>query len=302
MGPSAILVAGLVPTIERLGHRLVGVRTVSLPSVESLQVGNAAYRFLPVIAKVCREIADIVEHDLDRGIFPLTLGGDHSLAIGSISGMARHFRKRDKSLGVVWVDAHADMNTPATTTSGNIHGMPLAVLLGHGPRELVSIAGDRPALDPKHVSVIGVRDIDPGEAAFVKREGVRVYTMSELDARGTPACTWEAFERASEGAGRVHFSFDIDSVDPDYAPGVGTPVPGGLSLRESHLICECAAAIGTTVGMDVVELNPTCDHQNRTGRMAVGLVGSVLGKQILSTVGSGHGYRSRSKTQPPPTA
>ncbi len=281
MGPSAILVGGLVAGLEQIRHKVTSVETLTTPNAESLDAGNPRMRYLPVIADLCRQIANRVERQLDEGHFPLVLGGDHAQAIGTISGMARHFRRQGKKLGVVWVDAHTDMNTPETTPSGNIHGMPLAVLLGHGPRELVSIAGDRPALEAAHVVVLGARDVDPDEARFVQSVGVRVFTMTEIDARGTGLCAWEAFERALSGTAGVHLSFDLDAVDPEYAPGVGTPVSGGLTLREARLICECAAAGSGLVGMEVAELNPTCDLANRTGRLAAGLIHSALGKQIL---------------------
>jgi len=219
--------------------------------------------------------------DALAGRIPLVLGGDHAQAIGTISGIARAYRTRRKRIGVVWVDAHTDMNTPDTTVSGNIHGMPLAALLGYGPRELVAIAGEEPALLPEHVAIIGVRDVDRSETSLVSRTGVRVYTMSDLDERGTAACVKEAFEAVSKGTSGVHLSFDLDGVDPNDAPGVGTPVPGGLTVRESHLICETAARTGRLVGMEMVELNPTLDVRNQTGELAVWLIQSAMGKTIL---------------------
>jgi arginase len=215
------------------------------------------------------------------GHFPLVLGGDHAQAIGTISGLARAWRKQRKHVGVVWVDAHTDMNTPDTTISGNIHGMPLAVLLGYGAPELVGIAGDEPALLPQHVAILGVRDVDRSETSLVAQLGVRVFTMSELDARGTSACLQEAFVRTTARTAGVHLSFDLDGVDPHDAPGVGTPVPGGLTLRESLLVCEAAHKTGVLRGMEMVELNPTLDERNKTGQLAVWLIVSALGKMIL---------------------
>jgi arginase len=211
----------------------------------------------------------------------VVLGGDHSVAIGTISGMARHYRKRGLDLGVIWVDAHTDMNTPDSSPSGNIHGMPLAVLLGHGPPELVSIAGDRPALKGEYVAVIGARSVDEGEREMVRKTGVRVYSMSELDDRGTAQCVREAIEIAGRASAGIHLSFDLDGVDPEHAPGVGTPVPGGLSLRESHLVCEKLAQTRRLVGMELVELNPVLDIGNRTGDLGVWLIASALGKTII---------------------
>lgn len=282
MGPSAMHVAGLVPSLERLGHRIADVKSIGVRSQEAMpDPGDPHARFLPVIAETCRKIADRVEEQCERGLFPLVLGGDHAQAIGTISGLARYFRRRGKKIGVLWVDAHTDMNTPETSPSGNIHGMPLAALLGYGPSELVGIAGDAPALDPRYVCILGARDVDTMEIPIVRETGVRVYTMSELDSRGTAECVREAFARLTDGTAGVHLSFDLDGVDPDDAPGVGTPVPGGLNLRESHLVCESAAASGKLIGMEMVELNPTFDIANKTGRLAVWLIQSALGKTIL---------------------
>jgi arginase len=281
MGPSAMHVAGLVPRLRSIGHQVRDVVTVGRSSsFENSDPGNPKARFLSEILQTCRELADRVEQQVLQGRFPLVLGGDHAQAIGTISGLARAYRRQGKHVGVVWVDAHTDMNTPDTTISGNIHGMPLAVLLGHGPKELVEIAGSEPALLPQHVALIGVRDVDRSETSLVTRTGVRVYTMSELDERGTSHCVREAFDRVSHGTAGVHLSFDLDGVDPDDAPGVGTPVPGGLTLRESHLVCEVAAA-HRLLGMEMVELNPTLDERNKTGELAVWLIQSALGKTIL---------------------
>ena len=282
MGPSAIHVAGLVPELNSLGHSVSHVHSVTVESAEGTDgPGDPRARYLEPIRRTCSKLADRVYQDISSGRFPLVLGGDHAQAIGTISGLARHHRPRGERIGVVWVDAHTDMNTPDTSPSGNIHGMPLAVLLGHGPESLVALAGDGPALDPEDVVVIGARDVDANERALVRETGVRVYTMAELDARGTHVCVREAFERVTRHTVGVHLSFDLDGVDPAPAPGVGTPVPGGLSVRESHLICETAARTGKLLGMEMVELNPTLDHANQTGRLAVWLIASALGKTIL---------------------
>jgi arginase len=280
MGPSAIHVARLVPRLRELGHQVVAVEPIAIRSFENTRTGDTHARFLPAVAHTCTLLADRIEADLDRGWFPLVLGGDHSQAIGTISGMARHHKARSERIGVIWVDAHTDMNTPDTTSSGNIHGMPLAALLGYGSPELTALAGDGPALQPEDVAIIGVRDVDPREVELVRRTGVGVYTMSELDARGTSVCLREAYERVSRHTVGVHLSFDLDGVDPQHAPGVGTPVPGGLTLRESHLICELAAH-HKLLGMEMVELNPTLDVRNQTGELAVWLILSALGMTIL---------------------
>lgn len=281
MGPSAIHLAGLKGGMESLGHQVVENYAIGAASQEMVDPGNPHARFLPEIARVCSELADRVELALEHGWFPVVLGGDHSVAIGTISGLARYYRKRGQRIGVLWADAHTDSNTPETSPSGNIHGMPLAVLLGYGPKELVSIAGDEPALRIGDVCVMGARDIDMTERAVVQKMGLRVYTMSELDERGTAVCVREAIERVSAHTAGVHLSFDLDGVDPQHAPGVGTPVPGGLNLRESHLICEKVAQTGKLLGVEMVELNPVIDSENRTGKLAVWLILSALGKTIL---------------------
>lgn len=281
MGPSAIHLAGLKGGIESLGHRVVETYAIGTPSQEMVEPGDPHARFLPEIARVCAELADRVEASLEKGWFPVVLGGDHSVAIGTISGLARYWRKRGKRVGVLWADAHTDVNTPESSPSGNIHGMPLAVLLGEGPAELVRIAGSEPALRPEDVCVLGARDVDATERDVVNKLGLRVYTMSELDERGTSTCVREAIERVTAHTAGVHLSFDLDGVDPQHAPGVGTPVPGGLNLRESHLICEKVAQTGKVLGVEMVELNPVIDSENRTGKLAVWLILSALGKTIL---------------------
>ncbi len=280
MGPSAIHVAGLVGRLAKLGYTLGSNDSFGVAQ-ESVLEGDPNARYLSTIIDICSRLADHVEAGCEAGHFPLVLGGDHAQAIGTISGMSRYYKRRGERLGVVWVDAHTDMNTPETTTSGNIHGMPLAVLLGHGPAELVALAGDTPALRPEDVAIIGVRDVDPSEVPLVRQTGVGVYPMSELDNRGVAVCVREAIERVSAHTVGLHVSFDLDGVDPLDAPGVGTPVPGGLTLRESHLVCEAAASTGKVVGMEIVELNPTLDVRNQTGKLAVWLIESALGKTIL---------------------
>lgn len=281
MGPSAIHLAGLRAGVEELGHEVVQNTAITLPSQEMSAPGARNARYLPEIAKGCATLADQVEAGLEQGLFPVVLGGDHSVAIGTISGLARYWRKRGQRVGVLWVDAHTDMNTPDTSPTGNVHGMPLAVLLGHGAPELCAIAGDQPALQAQDVVVIGARSVDPEEADLVTALGVRVYTMSELDERGTALCVREAIQRITAHTAGVHLSFDLDGVDPEHAPGVGTPVPGGLNLRESHLICEKVAQTRRVLGLEMVELNPVLDNANRTGNLAVWLILSALGKTIL---------------------
>ena len=201
--------------------------------------------------------------------------------MGSISGVSNHFHARGESIGLVWIDAHTDMNVPETTPSGNIHGMPLAHMLGYGMPAFRNLAARRPALSPEHVSLVGIRSVDPTEAPLVKRSGVRVYTMSELDGRGFSVCMDEAIARACDGTAGFHLSFDLDGVDPRHAPGVGTPVQGGLTFREAHYACEAIHRSGKLLSMDMVELNPILDQSNQTGRLAVELILSAFGKAIL---------------------
>jgi len=281
MGPSAIHLAGLKAGVESLGITVADNFALGVRSQEMLEPGDEKARFLTEITQVCGRLADRVEAALEQGRLPVVLGGDHSVAIGTITGISRYWKKRGKRIGVLWVDAHTDINTPETSPTGNIHGMPLAVLLGHGPKELVALAGDTPALDARHVCVIGARDVDEGERRFVKENGLRVYAMSELDERGTAVCVREAVDRCLDGTVGIHLSFDLDGVDPQHAPGVGTAVQGGLDLRESHLICEKVAATGKVLGVEMMELNPVIDSENRTGRLAVWLILSALGKTIL---------------------
>jgi arginase len=281
MGPSAMYVAGLMARLEHIGHEVQSIESVGNFLMEAHDVGDPTARYLNVVLEVCTALKKEVFRQLNEGYFPLTLGGDHSQAIGSISGAAEFMKSTGKPLGVLWFDAHADMNTPETTPSGNIHGMPLAVLTGRGHSALLKLVGDEPALDPANVVIFAARDVDPQEADIVQESGVGVYAMSEIDYRGMRTCLDEAIERVTANTGGVHLSFDLDGVDPAQAPGVGTPVPGGMTLRESHLVCERVCASGKLVSMEMVELNPTLDTQNKTAKLAVWLIESALGRSIL---------------------
>jgi len=283
MGPSAIHVAGLVPGLKSCGHELAPVIPIDVRNFEGIGEGpgDPHARFLAAITRTCELLADRVESGVRRGYVPLVLGGDHAQAIGTIAGLARVHKERGERVGVIWVDAHTDMNTPDTSPTGNIHGMPLAALLGHGKPDLVGLSGPGPALRPEDVAIIGARDVDAGEVGLVKELGVRVYPMSELDQRGTAACVSEAIAHVSAHTAGIHLSFDLDGVDPQHAPGVGTPVPGGLTVRESHLICESVHRTGRLLGMEMVELNPTLDIRNQTGELAVWMILSAFGKTIL---------------------
>ena len=278
MGPSALRIAGIVEQLEALGYRVREAGSVTAGGLETTDSGEPHLRYLDEVARVTARTRFLVAQALEQDLLPVVLGGDHSLSIGSVAAVADHFRERRKPLGALWVDAHTDMNLPGTTPSGNIHGMSLAVLLGRGAPRLT---GPMPSLRPENVCVLGARELDAGEKELVAETGVRVFAMSEIDARGVGPCIDEALERANDGTAGFYLSLDLDALDPRFAPGVGTPVQGGLTNREGHLVCEKAARSGRIAGMDVVELNPVLDHRNDTAALAVGLVASALGKTIL---------------------
>ena len=278
MGPSALRIAGISQEIEAIGHTITELGTVTAGGLETTDAGEQELRFLDEIVHVADETRKLVREGLVRGCTPLVLGGDHSLSIGSVAAVAEHYRPRGSSVGVIWVDAHADMNRPHTTPTGNIHGMSLAVLLGQGGPQLTS---GRPGVVPENVSVLGARSLDGGEKRLIRELGVRVFTMSEIDERGVGVCMDEAIERAGAGTAGFHLSFDIDALDPRIAPGVGTPVRGGLTYREGHLVCEKAWRSGKLLSLELVELNPVLDERNQTAELGVGLVASALGATIL---------------------
>lgn len=278
MGPSALRIAGITRELETIGHSVTEFGTITAGGLETTEAGESALRFLDEIANVVGRTREAVRAGLEGGCFPLVLGGDHSLSIGSVAAVAEHYRQRNRSIGVIWVDAHADMNRPETTPSGNIHGMSLAVLLGRGHPRLTHRV---PSVKPENASVLGARELDAGEKRLISELGVRVFTMSEIDERGVATCMDEALERANAGTAGFHLSLDLDALDPRVAPGVGTPVQGGLTYREGHLVCEKAARSGRLLSLEVVELNPVLDDRNHTAVLAVGLVASALGKTIL---------------------
>lgn len=274
MGASAVRYAGLRRSLRALGHRVQDAGNLAVPVRDFLDE-EADPSFMAAIARVCAELADATDRAVADGCVPLVLGGDHSISIGSVSGVVRHGR-----VGVLWIDAHGDLNTPDSSPSGNIHGMSLAALLGHGPATLVELGGPGPKVRPEDVAMIGVRDLDEGEKDRVRTSGIAVYTMREVDERGIGTVVREALERVS-GADRLHVSLDLDSLDPSEAPGVGTPVHGGLTYREALLICELIADCGRLGSLDVVEVNPILDERNETAQTAVALVESLFGKSIL---------------------
>lgn len=281
MGPSAIRIAGLDTAIAACGIDLREVGTVWAPGPESVREGDRTTRYLDAIVDVALQSREMADSALEGGGMPLILGGDHSLSLGTVPGVSAFHARRGESIGLIWVDAHTDMNTPKTSPSGNVHGMVLAALTGQIEGGLGGLCADGPAVDPERVSILGARDIDAAERDVVRASGVRVFTMSELDERGVARCMDEALERATADSAGFHLSFDLDALDPTVAPGVGTPVDGGLTYREAHLICEKAARTGALVSLEVVELNPVMDTGNDTARLAVGMIESALGRRIL---------------------
>ena len=277
MGPSAIRYAGLEHQLaDKLGVRVSDAGNVISPVVETTDMGDEQARYLSQILDLCDRLSALVAEAAGRGALPLVLGGDHSVALGSLVGMA----KVRGAGGVVWIDAHGDLNTPATSPSGNVHGMVLAAALGRGGDPFRRDGWPLPAVEAGKLSLVGVRSLDDGERALLRELDAKVFTMSEVDRIGVEPCMREAIAHAAGGA-FLHVSLDMDVVDPDYAPGVGTPVRGGLSYREAHLAMETVAESGLIDSMDVVEVNPILDRENATGQLAVELVASALGARIL---------------------
>ncbi len=281
MGPSALRLAQLNEKLSSLGYQVEDLGNVQVDQPETSPAGPPHARYLPQIAQTCLRLMEMVEHAADQLKAPLVLGGDHSIAIGSIAGMSNHYRKLGKKLGLIWIDAHADMNTPESSPSGNIHGMPLACSIGIGPRELTHLGGYAPKIDPSHVAIIGLRSVDEAERQHVRAAGVHAYTMRDLDERGLRSVMREAIDRVSDGTAGFHLSFDMDSVDPSEAPGVGTPVRGGMTYREAHLAMEIIGDSRLMTSMEIVEVNPVIDEVNRTALLGVELVMSAMGQRIL---------------------
>jgi arginase len=276
MGPSAIRYAHLHPKLSELGYALEDKGNIEVPIQEMCSITDIKLKYIDCIIPMARRVAGAVATCMQAGRFPLVLGGDHSLSAGSIRGAAKY-----KRLGVIWVDAHADFNTAETTPSGNIHGMPLAALCGLGDPRLVCLWDEQtPVLDPRRVAVIGARDLDPGEKRNLREAGVMVQSMEQIDRIGMVAALEKAIDRVSREVDGIYLSFDMDALDPRHAPGVGTPVQGGLTFREAHLACEVVAETGTLIGMDLVEVNPILDVQNQTAILAVEFIRSALGSRV----------------------
>ena len=286
MGPSALRVGGLHGALTLLGVTVTDGGDIDIAAPETLLPGDGSARYLSLIATVCEAVCREVVAVLEAGGLPLVIGGDHSLAIGTLAGIASYLRARSSGVqavspGLIWFDAHCDINTPQSSPSGNIHGMPLACLLGNGPDALTRIGFAGAKLDAARCALVGVRDIDAGERSLVKASGIRIFTIAEIDRRGMAAVMDEALAIASAPSAMLHVSFDIDALDPAVAPGTGTTKPGGLTYREAHLALEMVADCGRMTSMDMVEVNPTLDLHNRTAELAVELIASALGKRIL---------------------
>ena len=278
MGPSAIRYARLARHLAALGHEVYDLGNILIPVPESREPGDPRRKYFAEIVTLWHELADLVEAQCRNGRLPLILGGDHSLSVGTVAGVARV----TGDLGVIWIDAHGDFNDPATTPSGNIHGMSLAAIVGNTTPDVRQALPAGLPLPEDRAVLIGVRDLDPPEKEKLRRSGVHVYTMKDIDEHGIADLTRRAWDIATAGGrGRVHVSFDVDVLDPALAGGVGTPVPGGLTFREAHLMMELLAEAGRLASVEVSEVNPILDVQNRTAEVAVGLVASLLGKRII---------------------
>lgn len=281
MGPSAVRAAGLNDAIRSLAHTVEDSGNLHVKIAEEQHFGDQRAKYLNEIAEACRDVAVRVEQTLDAGCFPLCLGGDHSIAIGTIAGISKFYRDRGLSVGLLWIDAHGDLNTPESSPSGNIHGMPFAASLGLGPKALTAILGFQPKLHASHCALIGVRDLDASERKLAKESGIHVFTMRDIDEQGMRTVMEKAIGFASAATGGYHVSFDMDVMDPVEAPGVGTPVRGGLTYREAHLALEMVADSGKMLAFELVEVNPIIDIMNKTATLGVGLTTSALGKKIL---------------------
>jgi len=281
MGPSALRIADLKLKLESLGYNIADSGDINVQIMEKQKVSDQKLKYLPEILKTCKILGRKVEKVLDRGRFPLCIGGDHSMAIGTIAGISSYCRKNKLTLGVIWIDAHADMNTEETTPSGNIHGMPLAASLGLGNEKLVKLMGFSPKLKPENCTLIGIRSIDRLEKVIIKKLKIPVYTMSDIDKLGIHRIIVRVLKQFREKVDHIHISFDLDSVDPSVAPGVGTPVPGGLSYRETHLLMESIAECGCMSSLEVTEINPILDDKNRSALFAADVVASSMGQRIL---------------------
>ncbi|AMY10635.1 Arginase [Luteitalea pratensis] len=281
MGPSAVRIAGIGTRLTALGHHVQDRGDILTPTPETREAGDPKKRYVREIHDVCEALYAQALDSHAAGAFPIVIGGDHSLAAGSVAASATHAKRQGRPLGLIWVDAHADMNTPATTGSGNVHGMPLAALLGEDPRELALVGGYQPKVAPGHTVLVGIRNLDEREKEEVRASGVHVFTMKDIDRQGAASVIEQAIEIAGRDTAGIHVSFDLDVCDPAIAPGVGTPVRGGLNYREAHMAMEILSDARRIIALDLVEVNPVLDHQNMTAVLAAELAASALGQKIL---------------------
>lgn len=281
MGPSAVRVAGLEHKLEQLGHNVEDGGNVAVAMPEQKNPGKPDAKYLKEITATCTKHADLVIKTLEAGKIPLSLGGDHSMAVGSVSGLAEFYRRQDQKVGLIWLDAHSDINTPGTSPSGNVHGMPLGAIMGLGPGDLANIYNWSPKIAPENCVLVGIRDVDIHEKENIRRAGIHAFTMRDIDERGMRTVMEEALHLAGRGTVGYHVSLDMDWIDPEDAPGVGTPVEGGATYREAHLAMEIVADHGRMLSFEIVEVNPVLDERNRTAELAVELALSAFGKKIL---------------------
>ena len=281
MGPSAMRIARVGPRLQELGHEVVDYGNVSVRQPETINGGDEKARFINEISDCLKQLSDVTYSALKEGFSPLVLGGDHSIAAGSVAGIAKFHREKNQKIGIIWFDAHGDINTPETSLSGNVHGMPVAHILGRGHKKLLSIVDFSPMVDPTRLVLIGLRDLDPAERVAIKELGVRAFTMRDIDEMGLRRVMEEAIRTASSGTVGFHVSMDVDWLDPSEAPGVGTPSWGGATYREGHLALEMVADTGLMLSMEVTEVNPVLDHSNETASVATDMVLSAFGKKIL---------------------
>jgi arginase len=281
MGPSAFRIAGIADQLTRLGLQVTDKGDIDAPIPEKKGAGDPHKRYVKEIAKVCQRVYQTSLATFEEGAMPIVLGGDHSLGAGSVAAASTFMRRSGKPLGLIWVDAHADMNSPNSSESGNVHGMPLAALLGNEPSELVQFAPDAPAILAKHTVLVGIRNLDDVEKTIVRGANVHVFTMKDIDRLGIGEVMERAIAIVTKDTGGFHVSYDLDACDPMVAPGVGTPVKGGLSYREAHVVMETIAETGLLTSFDLVEVNPTLDIRNTTAELGTELALSALGKSIL---------------------
>jgi len=281
MGPSAVRVAGLEARLEELGHTVEDAGNIAVAIPEQKKAGDANAKYLKEITATCTKSAELVLKTLEAGKVPVVLGGDHSVAAGTVAGVAEFYRRQDQRIGLLWIDAHSDMNTPDSSPSGNVHGMPLAALMGLGPAELGNILNFSPKVRPENCVLVGIRDVDSHEKENIRKAGVEVFTMRDIDERGMRAVIEEALRMAGRGTAGYHVSLDMDWIDPEDAPGVGTPVWGGATYREAHLAMEIISDHGRMLSFEIVEVNPVIDEHNQTADLAVELTLSAFGKKIL---------------------